>query len=108
MDELATFGLLMGLEVESKNGAAACDESKSALLVFCPTADLGEGKISVTPRMMDLSLMGFRHVAIVRWCTDGNDVYVIFATENLSEALRNAVLEDVGNIVRKAIEDFEL
>src|ERR1700722_3588983 len=105
MEKFITFGLLMGLEPQ---GANTNVDNKSALLIFCPTGESVAGRIDVTQRMMDLALMGFQPAAITRWNLQGTRDYVIFRKEDLSDALRNAVLKDAGNIVCKAIEDFEL
>jgi hypothetical protein len=65
MEELNyTFGLLMGMDVETKQCTGAGDSDKEILLVFCPTGESEDGKIDFTPRMLDLGLMGLRPVAI--------------------------------------------
>jgi len=105
MDEpIVTFGLWMGLEVESRQDTRVGESINNALLVYCPTGESEEGKIDDTPQMTDLALMGFSPVAIIR----GNPVdireYVILSKENLSAALKNAVLEEAARIIRKTSE----
>jgi hypothetical protein len=108
MDEpLVTFGLLMGMEVESKQDTGDGESGKEVLLVFCRTSESAEGEIVVTPRMLDLELMGMRPVAITRWNPLDTRYYAIFAIENLSDSLRNAVLNDTWNLLREALEDSE-
>ena len=109
MDEpIVTFGLLMGMEVDNEQNNGAGDSGKEALLVFCPTGESEEGKIDITPRMMDLALMGFRPVAITRWDPQDTRYYTIFSTEDISEPLRNAVLNEAGSLVREALEASEV
>jgi hypothetical protein len=101
MDEpIVTFGLLMGLEFESKQDAGAGYDGTNSLLIFCVTGESEEGKIRVTPRMMDLAQMGFQPVAIARG--DPGDIrnYKIFANEYIPEVLSIAAdgyLRDSGN-----------
>jgi len=64
-------------------------------LIFCVTGESEEGKIRVTPRMMDLAQMGFQPVAIARG--DPGDIrnYKIFANEyipSLVSGLIDAVI----------------
>lgn len=109
MDEPSiTFGVLMGMEAEDAQDRGAGDSGKEALIVFCPTGESEEGNIDVTPRMMDLALMGFRPVAITRWNPEDTRYYAIFAKDDLSQLLRNAVLNEAGNVVRDAVEALEL
>ena len=109
MDEhFVTFGLLMGLELENKHDTCAGVDGKEALLVFCPTGETEQGKIDVTPRMLDLELMGMRPVAITRWNPADPGNYAIFAKEGLSKSLRSAVLNDTWNLLREALEGSEL
>ncbi|SPE25284.1 hypothetical protein SBA5_490059 [Candidatus Sulfotelmatomonas gaucii] len=109
MDEpIVTFGLLMGLEVESKRDTGASDDGKEALLIFCATSESGAGNIDITPRMMDLALMGFAPVAIARWDPADIRYCKIFATEGLSQVIQNAVLKETGSLVREALEASEL
>jgi hypothetical protein len=107
-EPIVTFGLLMGLEVESKQDSSADDCFEEALLVFCQTGESEEGKIEITPRMTDLALMGFRPVAITRWDPQDTGYYSIFSTDDLSESLRNAVLNEAGSLVRQALDASEL
>lgn len=108
MDEpIITFGVLMGMEAEEAQDKGAGDPGSNVLLIFCPTAESEVGKIDTTPRMMDLALMGFAPVAITRWNPEDTRYYMIFATENLSEAVQNAVLRKAGNLVRAALLDSE-
>jgi len=103
MDEpIVTFGLLMGIEVENKQDAGARCDGKTAILVFCPTGE-SKGKIDITPRMLDLELMGMRPVAITRWNPEDTRYYAIFAQEGLSEVVRKAVLNETGSLVREAL-----
>ena len=109
MDEpIVTFGLLMGMDVETKQGTGAGDCSNEALLVFCPAGESGEGNIDVTPRMMDLALMGFQPVVITRWNPADPCNYTIFAKDGLSKPMQNAVLSDTWNLLRAAMEGSEL
>lgn len=109
MDEhFVTFGLLMGMETENEQYAGAGEGGQEVILLFCPTGETEVGKIDVTPRMMDLELMGFRPVAITRWNPADPGNYAIFAKEGLSESLQKAVLNDTWNLVREALEGSEL
>ena len=100
MDELVTFGVLMGLESKRMTGK---EDNNDVLLMFCSTQDLGDGRINITPRMWDLACMGFGHVAIARWCTSDTCSYVIFEVENLSKDMKKAISEDTEEIVRAAL-----
>ena len=98
----------MGLEVGSKHDQGAGDDSENVLLIFCPTGESEAGKVDVTPRMMELASMGFRHVAITRWDPRDTSYYVICAKEEtLSEAVRDAILEDAAHIVSEAMNGFD-
>jgi hypothetical protein len=109
MDEpIVTFGLLMGMEVDNEQNNGAGDSGKEALLVFCPTGESEEGKIDITPRMMDLALMGFWPVVITRWNPENTRYYAIFAKEGLSQMMGNAVLKETGSLVREALGVSEL
>lgn len=109
MDEhFVTFGLLMGLELENNQDTSAGDCGKEVLLVFCLAGESEDGKIDVTPRMLDLELMGMRPVAITRWNPADPGNYTIFAKEGLSETLQKAVLEETWNLLREALEGSEL
>jgi hypothetical protein len=107
-EPIVTFGLLMGMEVESKQDTGAGGSGKEALLVFCPTGESEEGKTDITQRMLDLELMGMRPVAITRWNPADPCNYTIFAKEGLSNSMQNAVLNDTGSLVREAMEGSEL
>lgn len=106
-DHLVTFGLLMGMETENEQYAGAGDSSKEVLLVFCPTGESEEGKIDVTPRMLELERMGLRPVAVTRWNPADPGNYTIFAKEGLSKLMQNAVLNDTWNLLREALEGSE-
>ena len=108
MEELATFGVLMGLEADSDQHTASGNNNRATLLISCPTADYGAGRIKVTPRMFDLARMGFRDIAVTRWCPNDKSAYAIFSRQSLSEAMRNAVLKDAGDLVSDAVERLEL
>lgn len=109
MDEnIVTFGLLMGMEFDNNQDDRAGDDGKEVLLIFCPTGESEESKIDITPRMLDLELMGFRPVAITRWNPEDPCNYTIFAKEELSKSLQTAVLNDTGSLVRDALEGSEL
>lgn len=97
----------MGMEVESKQADGAGDDGKEVLLVFYPTGESEERNIDVTPRMMDLALMGFLAVAITRWDPKDTRYYTICGKEGLSECLRNAVLNETGSLVREALKGSE-
>jgi hypothetical protein len=65
MDEpIVTFGVVMGLEAESKQDRDGGDDGKEALLIFCRTSESAEGKIIVTQRMLDLKVIVRRLVSI--------------------------------------------
>ena len=98
----------MGLEVESKHDQGVGDDCENVLLIFCPTGESEAGKVDVTPRMMELASMGFRHVAITRWDPRDTSYYVICARgETLSEAFTDAILEDAAHIVSEAMNGFD-
>jgi hypothetical protein len=106
MDEtIVTFGMLMGKEAEEAHDNCAGDTGSKVLLIFCPTGESEEGNIDVTPRMMDLALMGFLPVAITRWNPEDIRYYMIFAKDDLSESLKNAVLDEAGSLVQEALLD---
>jgi hypothetical protein len=106
-DQIVTFGLLMGMEVDNEQDRGAGDSGSNVLLIFCPTGETEEGNIDVTPRMLDLGLMGFWPVAITRCNPEDTRYYAIFAKEGLSAAMQNAVLEETGTLVREALEGSE-
>lgn len=105
---LVTFGVLMGMEVESRQNSGAGGCGKEALLVFCPTGETEEGTIETTQRMLDLELMGFRPVAITRWNPDDIRYYKIFAKEGLSEMMKSAVLDGTWSLLCEALGVSEL
>jgi hypothetical protein len=107
MDELVTFGVLMALDTNDRQQSDASENNKT-LLLFCPTIDSAQGQIVVTSRMFDLARMGFRDIAITRWCPSDKSAYAILSREGLSEAMRNTVLEDAHHLVVDAIEHLEL
>ena len=57
--------------------------------------------------MLDLGLMGFLPVAITRCDPEDTCFFAIFAKEDLSEPLRNAVLNEGGSLVQKALQGSE-
>jgi hypothetical protein len=101
-EPIVTFGLLMGMEVESKQDTGAGGSGKEVLLAFCPTGESEEGTIDITPRLLDLEPMGFRPVTISRWNPVGPCNYTIIAKEGLSEALQNAVFNDTWILLHEA------
>ena len=105
MDGFVTFGALMGLEAIAKQDIGSGGD---VLLIFCPSGETA-GKVDVTARMLELACMGFQFVAITRWDPQDTSYYVICAKEEtLSEAVKNAILMDAGDIVRDATKGFEL
>ena len=107
MDGFVTFGSLMALEHVNTQNTGAGDDSKSVLLIFCPTGETA-GKVDVTPRMLELARMGFQFVGATRWDPQDMSYYLICAKEeSLSEAVRDALLKDAPEIVWKAMNGFD-
>ena len=103
-----TFACLM-----AKDGGPSCETSdddsrRRVLLIYCPTSELGQGKIEVTTRMKDLGLMGFVPVAIARGDPEDIFDFSIYATDGLRDSLRITVLNDSVKIVLEALEKSEV
>ncbi len=102
-DDLATFACLMAFEsylnCDSPNG----DPRKRVFMIYCPTSDLGQGKIDVTTRMKDLALMGFVPVAIARGHPGDVSEFVILAKADLPMEIAKALAAEGIGIVRNAL-----
>jgi hypothetical protein len=97
----------------AKDGGPSCetnddDSRRRVLLIYCPTIELGQGKIEVTTRMKDLALMGFVPVAIAR--SNPADIFdfSIYATDGLPNSMKTAVFNDSVKIVLEALEKSEV
>ena len=108
MDGFVTFGALMGLENVDKQDAGTGDDRNKVLLIFCRTTDTEAGNVDVTARMLELASLGYQFVGAARWDPQDMSYYVICAKEeSLSEAVKDAVLKDAPDIIRKAMNGFD-
>ena len=102
-DDLVTFACLMAfasyLNCDSPNG----DPRKRVFMIYCPTSDLGQGKIDVTTRMKDLALMGFVPVAIARGHPGDVSEFVILAKADLPMEIAEALAAEGIGIVRNEL-----
>jgi|ERR1035437_3263686 hypothetical protein len=105
---IITFGILMGREFEIDLEDGTGESCNEALLMFCPTGELEEDKIAITPRMKDLALMRFWPIAITRRNPKDTRYYKMFVTKDLSETLDYAVSSEGESLVREALEGSEL
>lgn len=92
MDELVTFGVLMANEPDGLQ----LDVTNVPDVVFCPTQDTPHGKVEVTPLMKKLTHLAFGVVAVLRWCTEAKSHYAICVSPNLSRAVKEAILFELG------------
>jgi hypothetical protein len=102
-DDMVTFACLMAFEsylnCDSPNG----DPRKRVFMICCPTCELGQSKIEVTPRMRDLALMGFRPVAIARGDPEDVSEFVILAKAGLPLEIADALAAEGIGMVRNAL-----